>query len=379
MEKLKSYFYKFFPNNNKNHREKNLKSFIDSSVNLLKLSAFDFDAIQPFDSFQTKLKVYVKIFIYWLIVIDLCILLIIAAISLLSTPYDLQKLTFGLPVVASSLMIVIKYFLLFIKKQKLRKILKIIEPFSGKLHEKYQKDVKFFGRFVKIYLMSLLSPLIVNISTPIVTLLTTNEKTFPLQIEFPLKSEIFYPFLLLWTFWNLTIAFIVFYAVDVLVYGLIVTISIEFKILRDEFEAVNSENAMNKLIDRHNQLLKFCNQLEEIFSPSFFYKFINSSFVICFTAFQCSTSEEFSQILVNMTICIANMSQIGLQCFFGQMLENTSEGVANGIYFCDWENFEDLRIKNSIILCIARAQKVANVTTIKFRKINFRLFAEVSL
>ncbi|XP_070502462.1 odorant receptor 13a [Chironomus tepperi] len=212
--------------------------------------------------------------------------------------------------------------------------------------------------------------------TPIVKILVSGEKTFPLDMKFPFDatSKFTYPLVLLWTDWNLINGLIIFFATDVLLYGFIRIISIEFEIIQHNFENLNlteSSDELKTLICHQNDLYDVCIKLEGIFSLTFFYKFIISSFVICFTAFQCSTSSDTSKIIVNMTICIANFNQIGLQCFFGQMLKNASENVTNSIYNCQWENTTNMKVKKSLMICITRSNRHVALTALKFSEITF--------
>ncbi|KAL7028461.1 hypothetical protein ACKWTF_005846 [Chironomus riparius] len=345
-----------------------IHNFLDLTISMLKYVGFEIE-----DSYNGCL-------FYWLVVINLTGATISSGASIFSKPFDIEKITYGLPVVASTLMIILKSIVLFINKDK---ILMIMNELKSINQEQGTNSSKMFTKFFYGYLLSLLSPLIVNIMTPIVKILVSGEKTFPLDMKFPVDvtNNFIYPLVLLWTYWNLINGFIIFFATDVLLYSFIRIISIEFETLQHSFENLNiseTSDELKTLICHQNELYDACIKLERIFSITFFYKFIISSFVICFTAFQCSTSSDTSKILVNMTICIANFNQIGLQCFFGQMLKNASENVTNSIYNCQWENSTNMNVKRLLIVCIARSNRHVALTTLKFSEITFEQLTYVS-
>lgn len=373
MEKLCNFLRSYFP-------VLRIHQFLDLSTSMLKYIGFEFEDFYNRSSMCNKKRKILMNICYWQIVINLILATISSGASIFSKPFDIEKITYGLPVVASSLMIILKSFVLFFSKDE---VLIVMKELKSTNQQQGINSSKMFTNFFYGYLFSLLSPLIVNIMTPIVKIIVLGEKTFPLDMKFPFDatSNFIYPLTLLWTYWNLINGLIIFFATDVLLYGFIRIISIEFKILQYNFENLNlseSSDELKTLICHQNELYDACIKLEKIFSLTFFYKFIISSFVICFTAFQCSTSSDTSKIIVNMTICIANFNQIGLQCFFGQMLKNASENVTNSIYNCQWENTTNMKIKKSLIVCISRSNRHVALTALKFSEITFEQLTYVS-
>jgi len=370
MEKLQNFLKAYFP-------VLRIHEFLDISASMMKYIGFRFDENLVW---KKNRKILMNLY-YWLVVINLILATLSSGASIVSEPYDIEKITYGLPVVASSLMITLKSFVLFFSKEKILIVMKKLKFLNQEQGTNYSK---IFRNFFYGYLLSLLCPLIANIMTPIVKFIVSGEKTFPLDMKFPFDatSNCIYPIALLWTFWNLINGLIIFFATDVLLYGFIRIISTEFEILQHNYEHLNlieSNDELKCLICHQNELYDVCIELEKIFSLTFFYKFIISSFVICFTAFQCSTSSDTSIIIVNMAICMANFNQIALQCFFGQMLKNASVNVTNSIYNCQWESATSMKVKKSLIICIARSNRHFALTTLKFSEINYEQLTYVSI
>ena len=373
MRKLLNVLKSYFPSYK-------IHNFLNLSTSMMKYVGFEFEDTYNGCSIWKKYRKILLNFYYWIVVINLTLATISSGASIFSKLFDIEKITYGLPVVASSLMIILKSIVLFIRKNKILMIMKELKSIN---QEQGTNSSKIFSKFFYGYLLTLLCPLIVNIMTPIVKILVSGEKTFPLDMKFPFDatSNFIYPIALLWTNWNLINGFIIFFATDVQLYGFIRIIFIEFETLQHNFENLNpseSSDELKTLICHQNELYDVCIKLEKIFSLTFFYKFFISSFVICFTAFQCSTSSDTSKIIVNMTICIANFNQIGLQCFFGQMLKNASENVTNSIYNCQWENITNMKVKKSLIICIARSNRHVALTALKFSEITFEQLTYVS-
>lgn len=373
MEKLKKFLKNF---------ELEVLDFLGLSERILSWIGFEFEYFYtPELSIKEKVKKILKISFYWFTVANLILAIISSGASIFSRPSNIDKITYGLPIVTSSLIIILKAFVLFFNRSDILEILKAVKSFNQRENA---LNSEMFRKFVYGYLISLMSTTLVNITTPILKIIFTGQKTFPLAMKFPFDAtnDFIYPLALIWTFFNLVTGLLIFLATDVLIYGLIYIISAQFHALKDDFKKLNlkeQNNDINRLILHHNELYDVCLQLEKIFTLSFFYKFIISSFVICFTAFQCSTASDLPKLMTNVTICIANFNQIGLQCFFGQMLTNASEIVTEGIYDCEWENSTSIKLRKSLMICLARSQNHVALTTLKFGEITYEQFTYVSL
>lgn len=163
----------------------------------------------------------------------------------------------------------------------------------------------------------------------------------------------------------------------------ITLISMEFNNLQIKFidlkyiKATEIETHLKSLVQRHEKLFECSEKLEKIFSPSFLFNFVQSSFVICLTAFQSSTSSEASQLFFNFTYCTAVLNQIWLLCFFGQKVINSSECIAMGAYDSGWENIKSIRVKKAVLNIVRRAQIPIKLTAMKFKEISLKSFTTV--
>ena len=66
-----------------------------------------------------------------------------------------------------------------------------------------------------------------------------------------------------------------------------------------------------------------------------------------------------------------------MQCFFGQMLMDSSEQLVEGIYDCGWEKLSDLKVKKSLILMMMKAQKMTKLKVLNMVEISLEEFGIV--
>lgn len=334
-------------------------------------------------------KYYLKYTIFIVHILNTQIYGCLNATFLFSTPFDLEKVTFGISFVSTMLMVCAKYSCVFLNQHRLKAII-------DKLPESYTKEViadfKISARlsnmkkFMNIYTGYMLTSLIFLVLGPLSAYLTTGTKAFPFLTIFPFDATgtFAYPAAFVWTFFAHITHIMAMVGNDNILYGLVNVISIEFEILRENFDALKNlsdeaviKSEMSTHIRRHNELHEIVWEMQRIFSPTFFINFIMSSFIICFNVFQASTSADIIGMIFNGLFSLSTMNQIFMQCYFGQSLRNSSSTVVDGIYFCGWENFKDLKLEKDLILTIQRAQKPAAFTIIGVWDISMDQFKSV--
>lgn len=190
-----------------------------------------------------------------------------------------------------------------------------------------------------------------------------------------------FPFALIWVDWVAWNCLVLLLGTESLLYGLIAVITMEFDILRIDFLnlqlAPEQERAkiISNLSDHHNKLLSICDKLQVIYALSILFSFAISSLIMCFIAFQLSTT-EFDFVAYSFYVPYLGMvgGQIMLLCFFGQKLIDSSQAVADGVYNCGWENFDN---KKQFILIILRSQKAKRLTAMGFADLSLVSFTSV--
>lgn len=144
----------------------------------------------------------------------------------------------------------------------------------------------------------------------------------------------------------------------------------------DNLQVIKEE--LKKLIDHHLKLIEISAKLQDIFSGYYLLYFTLNTIVISIATFQVATAPIGSQMNMNSyVILISLLSQVFWNCFYGQMLMNKSEKVADGVYNCGWETWEDITLKKSILIVLMNSQRGAKVTT-KFKDVGMAFFYDVS-
>ena len=208
-----------------------------------------------------------------------------------------------------------------------------------------------------------------------------SEYYFPFD---PYRYEIF-PFVYLYTVYNVLTALINIVAIDSSLYAVITTLSIEFDTLKDDLKNILKETANNRkkkmqdLIDRHNKLMDISDNLQEIYTVTFLLNFVISSLILCFAVFQISKLESFSTYMFFFVYFIMMSGSILLLCTYGQRIIDSSEAVADGIYESGWEDFNDNEFKKQIIMISLRAQKPKQLTAMNFASVSLESFAAVNI
>nr|BAR43476.1 putative olfactory receptor 34 [Ostrinia furnacalis] len=124
------------------------------------------------------------------------------------------------------------------------------------------------------------------------------------------------------------------------------------------------ENELQKIIVRHNALIRLSGDVEDLFSFAIFINFFNSSIIICFCGFCCVMIEKWNSLMYK-TFLATSLSQTWLLCWHGQKLLESSERVADALYNSGWYTAAN-GIKKSILIMIHRSQKNVYVTTYGF-------------
>lgn len=243
----------------------------------------------------------------------------------------------------------------------------------------YHKIMIVYGAII----LSVLLPIFV----PVFDYIFNGAMDLPVKYWFPFDAyrPTTFPFSLMWMefiAWNCCVSLL---ACDSLLYALITIIAMEFDILKDDllnmkFPPRHERVEMIKsFTERHNKLLELGDKLQNIFSLTFLFSFVISSLVLCFIAFQLSTSKDMSIYSFYVPYLLMIAGQVLLLCFYGQKMVDSSQTVVNGVYNCGWENFGDESFKRQLILIMLRAQRAQKLTAMNFSDVTLESFTAVSL
>ncbi|XP_068625376.1 odorant receptor 4-like [Battus philenor] len=139
-------------------------------------------------------------------------------------------------------------------------------------------------------------------------------------------------------------------------------------------EEVYRKNIADVVI-RHQTLTKLCEDIENEFSFSLFVNFLNSSILICFSGYCCMFVEKWYDLNYKLFLS-TTVVQIGVLCWYGQKLIDSSESISEAVYCCGWYNVPQ-RIKSSLLIILIRAQRPIYVTTYGFSIVSLESFSAI--
>jgi hypothetical protein len=340
---------------------------------LSKIVTFDTRVLSEAKSRKEKWEIYFKNAFFVFCVFNGILGHLLTCINLYNIG-SIRAVTGSLTTFIAVLPLIARSYAFFTNKSQLAEILRELN--SVYTHsDDINNYAKFYKRYVfYILLMSIFSPILLY-HTPITEAILTGELAFPFASPFYQRtvSIYAYPFALLWSIWSFCLLSMITVTSDFILYGFITVISIEFEILRRNFEnlkgQVSVEEQLRALIDRHIQLSDHVTKLENIFSFSLFASFITSSFVICFCAFQASILTDVTETFEMAFYCMISLQLILIQCYFGHLLKTASERLMSGIYDSGWEELRDFTVTKGFVLIMKRAQKPTVITMMKFADI----------
>ena len=369
-----------------------IEDFKSFSDNFFKPSAFNLATISNAKNSRELRKILLSDFFFWFSAINVYLLVMCSATSALRKSLSMASFTFALPQLSSTSMVIFKCATVYRNKSNISEVfnkMSRVFPKEKKLQQKYniRRYYKSYSRFARIYAFLFMVPCILVLTVPLIKMVTSGVATLPLNIWLPFDydSNAVYVIAYLWTIWTCSNSVIFLIAIDTLMFVLISLVSMEFDILKidlvnlKDLEASQAGIKTAQLVERHNVLINCGKTLERIFSPSFLYNFVLSSFVICLTAFQYTTSKDIFERIFNGSYCAAMLNQILLLCYFGQKVIDSSESIAGGAYDSGWEKIKNIKVTKALYMIIHRAQTPNKLTAMGFKEISLISFTTVKV
>jgi hypothetical protein len=296
---------------------------------------------------------------------------------------DKQELSFLVCKITACLVLVVRSFYSFTKRSEIGEIASALKVnYSLSSRDYYFVDkMRFLLKSFNIFFGCMIFTIVLN---PIVSYLLTGERLFQ-DIQFLDKwatSKEIYPFAISWFLWCLFASMFTNFAVERIQYSFIMVQCIELEKLRRDFlnlkHQIGIGNKLKKLIKRHNQIIDDTSKLEKAFSFQIFFFFYSALFLICFTAFQSSTADNFDKLIEMAIYSICNLQEIYIQSYFGEMLQNASDNLFHAVYACGWEEMRDLEVRKSIEFIVKRTRYPIKISMMGFGDVKLIQFANVS-
>ncbi|XP_070505439.1 odorant receptor 4-like [Chironomus tepperi] len=215
---------------------------------------------------------------------------------------------------------------------------------------------------------------------PVLRWIITGDRTFIVPFPDFFTQDFIYPIVLIWSNYVGIYGIFVTTSIILMTSILITTISVEFYSLGDGINSIQYmiedeiESELQALIDEHQKIFQLVQDLSDIFSETFFVRFIVSAALIGLLLFQLQTTENIFDNSIFFIYTFFELCQVFLQCYFGQFLIDASEKIADEVYNCGWENWQRIALKKKLITVLQRAQKPAVLKIWKFGVISMGQF-----
>ncbi|XP_063364933.1 odorant receptor 67a-like [Cydia amplana] len=209
-----------------------------------------------------------------------------------------------------------------------------------------------------------------------------------------LPYEVYYPFeidsewkfmavLLMQTITTLMIYECSYLPSDMFLFSLTVNLSMLFRLLQHDLVNINVDRRgqgadeflenLKNIVKRHQKMLKLAEDLNEIFGAILFNVLVFSSLIICLFGFLSIVTTAKSQQIMYLTAALEILFAVFYIMLPGQILSDTSSGVADAAYESPWYN-SDQRFRKIIAIIIVRSQKPCQLRAMGYTVMNFETF-----
>ncbi|GAB1863026.1 Odorant receptor [Camponotus japonicus] len=153
-----------------------------------------------------------------------------------------------------------------------------------------------------------------------------------------------------------------------------------FELFSGKHEYKSYKDATSAIIRRHQDIIAFSNDIENLFSYIALLQFLTNTLVICCIAFAivtCIQSDQgYALLLKSLFFYIAITLEAFIFCFAGEYLSNKSKSVANTAYEVLWYDAKPSENRILLILML-RSQKRLTLTIGKFNDLSLEVFMSI--
>ncbi|KAK7872765.1 hypothetical protein R5R35_011889 [Gryllus longicercus] len=131
------------------------------------------------------------------------------------------------------------------------------------------------------------------------------------------------------------------------------------------------------LVQEHQAILGYLQQLENVLSPAMMSQFFMSSALIPCSAYQiASTSSDFANLMSQVAFLSGGLMQLGAYCIFGDNIKQESDAVGMSAYLGEWVGAGSPHIL-SLRIMLVRSQFPARLTIGRFMELSLETYAGI--
>ncbi|XP_039309963.1 uncharacterized protein LOC105193063 [Solenopsis invicta] len=219
-------------------------------------------------------------------------------------------------------------------------------------------------------------------------------RQLPIKVQFPFETQQSPTFeiLLAVIFVNVMMNVCVVALINGLIFSLVFHASGQIDIMCYEFRNISnnkstllresSVTSLGMLIERHNRIISFSNDIETLFSFIALMQIVWNTLVICCLGFvliiSIHTKAGIFVLIKTATAYLAIMMEAFVICFTGEYLSMKSKSITDATYKMPWYNMS-LHQNKILLFMIMRSQKRLCITAANMMDMSFETFTIVRL
>ncbi|XP_014480074.1 PREDICTED: odorant receptor 4-like [Dinoponera quadriceps] len=144
--------------------------------------------------------------------------------------------------------------------------------------------------------------------------------------------------------------------------------------------ANNRNNMMRKIIQKHQKIIYFTDNIENLYTFIALLQFVSNVLMICLLGFLIITALDNPNAMEKIVRSLSYYSVTNLEafifCYAGEYLINKSKAIGNAAYDTSWYNMEPEQSR-IILFIILRSQKQLTLTIGKMMNLSLQQFANI--
>ncbi|XP_066152165.1 putative odorant receptor 92a isoform X2 [Euwallacea fornicatus] len=289
--------------------------------------------------------------------------------------------TFGL-YIGYTIKIIIFQFRKKAPMQSLLQSIKLFDEYFMEMELYKTKCIKTSNGLALFYVCCVAASIGLYLNKPFFT-----KYNLPVTFSHELNTYTFYGLLVLQSFCNYYLVMIGI-AFDMIIIGLINIATAQLDILRESILNFKPKNPTNlqeeeheffsKCASRHEAVVKFISEAEDVFTFIFLTQSLASVTSICNGMFQLAhTGKMFSvEFYFNCAFTFDVLFELGICCWFGTLLTIKSVEVGDACYHYDWLNSPS-HTRKLLLMIILRSQRPMYITAGKIIRLSMGSYLSV--
>ncbi|XP_044259083.1 putative odorant receptor 83c [Tribolium madens] len=140
-------------------------------------------------------------------------------------------------------------------------------------------------------------------------------------------------------------------------YTLSVSLIMQFKLLNHRFRKLRAETELKKLVDYHNFLTLYCQQLNKAFAPIFLLQFFTSITSASLSIFIFMQPGAWTNRIKFILYYLYTLVETSFYCIPAEILVNAASEIGEAVYDLNWYEIRINRVKKFFVIILARTQR----------------------